>query len=149
MLTSDELVHMLVDIVSKGGNLLLNVGPQADGTIPWAQTRCLLGLGWWLQTNGDALFGTRPWHIAEGTTADGTPVRFTRTDDSLYAIVLGTPRGNEVVIEGIRPPDGARVERLGYKTPLAWDTGPDGLRVSLAVSPAATPALALRITPFT
>lgn len=61
LLSTTAPVHMLADIVSKNGNLLLNVGPTADGVIPWHQAERLLGLGWWLRTNGDAIYGTRPW----------------------------------------------------------------------------------------
>ena len=60
-LSPDALVRMFVDVVAHGGNLLLNVGPNADGTIPWVQAQRLLALGWWLRTNGDAIYGTRPW----------------------------------------------------------------------------------------
>ena len=66
-LSPDALVRMFVDIVAHGGNLLLNVGPNADGTIPWVQAQRLLALGWWLRTNGDAIYGTRPWTRTDGT----------------------------------------------------------------------------------
>ena len=56
LLSVDALVHLLVDIVSKNGNLLLNVGPAADGRIPHAQAERLLGLGWWLKVNGEAIY---------------------------------------------------------------------------------------------
>ena len=63
LLNVDALVHLLVDIVSKNGNLLLNVGPAADGRIPHAQAERLLGLGWWLKVNGEAIFTRRvPGH---------------------------------------------------------------------------------------
>ena len=104
--TVTTLVHDLVDIVSKNGNLLLNVGPKADGTIPDEAANLLRGLGAWLEINGEAIYGTRPWQIyGEGETevATGhmtertnkaftaTDVRFTTKDDTLYAICLGWP----------------------------------------------------------
>ena len=73
-MSSDELVRMFIDIVSKNGNLLLNVGPMADGTIPELQQKCLLGFGEWMKTNGEALYGTRPWIRAEGETSEGIEI---------------------------------------------------------------------------
>lgn len=65
-LTAPEVIRLLVDVVSKNGNLPLNVGPQADGTISPEQMDCLPGVGSWLAVNGDAIYGTRPWTRAEG-----------------------------------------------------------------------------------
>jgi len=89
-LTPEELVHSFVDIVSKNGNLLINVGPRADGTIPEPQRETLLGLGAWLDTNGEAIFGSRPWAVAEDDTSD-VEVRYTYADGDLYAIALDWP----------------------------------------------------------
>ena len=73
MIPVADLVHMFVDIVSKNGNLLLNVGPMPDGTIPDIQLSRLRGLGDWLRVNGEAIFGTRPWVRAEGRAEDLSP----------------------------------------------------------------------------
>lgn len=108
-----ELVHLLVDIVSKNGNLLLNAGPMADGTIPELQASRLRALGQWLGKNGEAIYGTRPWERASGETADGLPVRFTSKDGALYAIVLGQPQSSKLQLEVGPVGDGAQVSVLG------------------------------------
>ena len=70
-ISSTELIHLFVDIVARGGNLLINVGPTSSGEIAWTQAQRLLELGWWLCTNGAAIYGTQPWERAEGTTGEG------------------------------------------------------------------------------
>jgi len=111
-----ELVHLLCDVVSKNGNLLLGVGPLPDGSIPPLQRERLLGLGRWLAACGEAIYGTRPWERAVGVTSDGTPVRFTRKNGVLYALVLGSPTGKGE-IEGLSLPPATRVTRLAERDP--------------------------------
>jgi alpha-L-fucosidase len=120
----DELIWMLVDIVARGGNLLLNVGPGADGQVPLAQAVRLLGLGWWLRVNGDAVYGTRPWGPMVGTTADGRDVRYTGNGSTVYAIVRGAPSG-EVRLADVPSADGAEVRMLGNDRvlPHTWRDG--------------------------
>ena len=57
---AEDLIRSFIDIVSKNGNLLINIGPKSDGTVPEPQMQCLLGLGEWLDVNGEAIFGTKP-----------------------------------------------------------------------------------------
>jgi alpha-L-fucosidase len=145
-LSPDALVRMLVEVVSHGGNLLLNVGPTGDGTIPWIQAQRLLALGWWLRTNGAAIYGSRPWTRAEGTTGEGHDVRFTLgPDGAVYAIVLGNPGSAEVELLDVTVPAGGTVELLGHDGPLAHRVAATGIVVDLPGRPADAPALTLRI----
>jgi alpha-L-fucosidase len=141
----DELIYLLLDIVSKNGNLLLDVGPEADGTIPAVQMDRLEALGAWLQINSEAIYGTRPWTRAEGETADGQQVRFTRKADALYAVILAEPKGNTVIIRNLAPKQGTTLTMLGAKDPLVWtQQGPD-LFVSLPQHPAGKYAYTLKL----
>ena len=107
---------MFVDVVAHGGNLLLNVGPNADGTIPWVQAQRLLALGWWLRTNGDAIYGTRPWTRTDGTTGEGHDIRYTTRDGAVFAIVCGTP-GSDVVELDVTPAAGRDASTSSATTP--------------------------------
>ena len=146
-LSSDAVIRMLIDIVSKNGNLLLNVGPRADGSIHELQRKCLIGVGEWMDVNGEAIRGTRPWIRSESTTSTGVPVRFTRKGEALYALLLGTPREAEVSIQGLRPSTGAEVRFVGTGQRLRWSQGGDDLVVQLPAPIPERPAHALRITP--
>lgn len=117
--STTQMLHSLIDRVSKNGNMLLNISPMADGTIPTAQRTVLLGIGDWLRRFGESIYSTRAWTIyGEGPTKAGggaftAPLtgtnkdwRFTRTKDSstLYAIVLGWPgNSTQVAVASIIP----------------------------------------------
>jgi alpha-L-fucosidase len=140
-----DLVHLLVDVVSKNGNLLLNVGPRADGTIPELQRQRLLGLGHWLDVNGPAIFGTRPWVHAAGRTIAGDPVRFTQDGTALYAIVLGRPVGARLTFESLLVDDGASVHLLGHDDALPWQQVGEDLTITLPQPLPDSPAYAFRL----
>lgn len=131
LLAEDELIHMFVDIVSKNGNLLLNVGPMPDGGIPENQADRLRSLGRWLDRNGEAIFDTRPWTRADGATTQGLDLRFTKADDALYVTLLGTPADSEIAIAGLSAPAEARIRLLGHDSDLAWRQDGADLRVTL------------------
>ena len=127
----DHLIYLLVDIVSKNGNLLLDVGPEADGTIPPVQMERLQALGAWLRQNGEAIFGTHPWKRAAAETADHIPVRFTQKAGALYATLLGQPKTTSVVFKALSVSVDAKVSLLGQVKPLAWSQQGDDLNVTL------------------
>ncbi|WP_225849834.1 alpha-L-fucosidase [Streptomyces sp. HPF1205] len=110
--TTQALLHALIDRTAKGGTMLLNIAPMADGTIPSGQQTILRGMGDWLSRNGEAIYGTRSWSsYGEGPTAMGggsfsgpkagvaQDVRFTRTQDNtvLYATSLGWQGGTMTI----------------------------------------------------
>jgi alpha-L-fucosidase len=147
--SGDQLIRLLADIVSKNGNLLLGIGPTPEGEFPDTQTRRLIELGDWLVMNGEAIYGTRPWIRAEGQTDGGVPVRFTRTDDAVFAILLGRPAGAQVVIEDLRAAADVQTSLLGRTGPLRTQQADRGLMLSWPDSAPASPAYVVRISPAT
>jgi alpha-L-fucosidase len=134
-----------VDIVSKNGNLLLDVGPQADGTIPAVQMERLQALGHWMRLNGEAIYGTHPWKRAEGTTAEGVSVRFTKKNNSLFAILLGDVSGSSVTLKAITAEPGAKVHVLGNDQPLQWSQEGTDIKISLPAALTGKYAYAVRL----
>jgi alpha-L-fucosidase len=130
-ISSKDLIYLLVDIVSKNGNLLLDVGPEADGAIPPVQLSRLQALGSWLQQNGEAIYGTTPWTRPSGTTTDGTDIRFTRKDTVLYAILPDRPKSSSITIQSFSLNPAAKITALGQAEPLSWSAQGSGTTVSL------------------
>ncbi len=98
--TAEDIVHKLIEIVSNNGQMLLNLSPKADGTIPEDQQQVVLDIGRWLWTFGEAIYETRPYSVSgETTTGDkrGMParVRYTRKGKNVYAIFLDWPGGEQ------------------------------------------------------
>ena len=147
VLSPAELVRLLVDIVSKNGNLLLNIGPKADGTIPDIQVERLKALGQWLHLNGEAIYGSRPWVRPQGRTQDGVEIRFTQKEDSVYAILMERPKTREIVVESIWPEEGTRIRMLGAGDDLKWSRDGKNIKVSLPEEFPGDYAFVLKITP--
>ncbi len=146
MLSPVELIRSFVDIVSKNGNLLINVGPRGDGSIPAEQAERLLALGAWLTTNGEAIYATRPWSRAEGSTDGGLSIRFTTREHTLYATIFGVPHGR-ITIADLPISDHSIITLLGHDGALAWERTGSGITVTCPNQLADAAAYTLRITP--
>ena len=147
--TPEQIVHDLIDIVSKNGNLLLNIGPKADGTITDGQKSILLSIGEWLKINGEAIYETRCWkksgegatESTKGSFSDNvatnyTPqdMRFTIKDNDFYAIVLNWS-DSDIIVKSLNKEivDDAEilnVNMLGSDEKINWELTDEGLRVS-------------------
>jgi alpha-L-fucosidase len=164
--TDRELLMMLIDIVSRGGNLLLDIGPTADGRIPVIMEERLTQIGSWLKPNADAIYGTRMWRHPRQWSAgsipkfeekdfmaaydinamvDKPPAGYARVeafltakDDALYAIVPRRPAGG-VVIDDVEAPNGVKVTLLEGGQPLQARL--EGRRLRIAVPDALAAAL--------
>ncbi len=149
MLSVEDLVRGFVDIVSKNGNLLLNVGPRADGSISELQASRLKGLGEWLAINGEAIYGTRPWTRAAGQARAGDaliPTRFTHKGDALYVSLLSTPKSKKVVLESVTVAPDAPVTLLGHASPLAHAQHGEQLEVTLPEQMPPSPVYVIKTT---
>jgi alpha-L-fucosidase len=158
-----EIVATLIDVVSKNGIYLLNLSPMGDGSIPEDQQQALLAIGKWLEVNGDAIYGTRPWtksgegalKLARGQRYSANDIRFTTKKgcflkkDSLYAILMAWPDSGEAVIASL--PAGAAtgkptsVTMLGNEGKLEFTQDADGLKVKLPAAKPCDDAYCLKI----
>jgi len=148
--STDSVIDMFVDIISKNGNLLLNIPLKPDGTLDEPSARFLEELGAWMQVNGEAVHGSRPWivfgegptEVQEGysevirETFTSQDIRFTRKSDTLYAFFLDWPgKGESLVIKSLsnkHPPEEiSHIRLLGYNGHLTWERSDQGLSVQL------------------
>jgi len=149
VISATELVRLLVDVVAKNGNLLIGVGPAPDGTLPDWQRAPLAGLGRWMDSHGDAIYGTRPWTVPSTTTSEGTAVRFTVGADTLYATLLDTPGARRFCLRGIEARQLRTLALLGIDTPVDWDVRDGALSVTVPERLPVSPAHVLRLAPAT
>lgn len=153
--TSNEIICTLVDVVSKNGNLLLNIGPKADGTIPTGDKKILKDLAFWMKINGEAIKGAKVWRkSAEGPTvakegqfSDQTEqtytsadYRFTANHGNIYAIALSCPKDGVFQVKSLAESKDQNVPEfhgiikkvtlLGYEGEIQWHTDGEGLHVA-------------------
>ena len=160
-----SLIDELVDVVSKNGNLLLNVGPRSDGTIPEEARAILLQMGSWLKTNGEGIYDSRPWLLyGEGPTKvtssalstdmqvfTAEDIRFTSHDGMLYAFALGWPASGDLVVHSLYRGSPylngsiCGVHLLGTKGELSWNQQEDGLHIQLPKEKPEEPVFTFRI----
>lgn len=152
---SADVLHVLIDIVSKNGVLLLNISPKADGTIPAEQENVLLAMGEWLEKYGEAIYGSRPWYtFGEGPTKEPEghfknhkaflkvkysekDVRYTTNNGNIYATILGWPGDNkEITLEAFAKDqwkdgqDIKNVSLLGCEKDIKFDLNDNGLKIT-------------------
>ncbi len=155
------IIQLLAHVVSKNGNLLLDIGPKPDGSIVPQEKAVLLDIGQWLATNGAAIYGSHPWRVfGEGpteaaagafkeklvTTYTAADFRFTRNDDTVYAIELAWPDDGSVVIHSITPGDRVQdVRLLGSTVPVRWQSTARGLVLYPGARPAGPAAYVFAI----
>jgi len=150
-----DLIHVLVDIVSKNGVLLLNISPMADGTIPEQQKQVLLEIGEWLDMNGESIYETRPWiTFGEGPTKEpeghfqnhnefqklvysNKDIRYTKKGNTVYATFFGWPDGESAVLESFARDNLVgdleinEISLLGYDGEINWEMNDAGLKIIL------------------
>jgi alpha-L-fucosidase len=110
-LTVKDLIHTLVQVVAFNGNVLINVGPGPDGTISPIFMDRLLGMGKWLDVNGEAIYGTRPWDVCQNET--DSSVFYTKKDERLYAHFTRWPADNTLVLQYPVATENTQVSFLG------------------------------------
>ena len=126
--TVESVIHEMVEVISRNGNFLINIGPKADGTLVPEQVERLRAMGNWLKINGDAIYGTRYWKVK---SAERTPRLYNQRQESLrHQTRKPTAPFTIVATAGWQAADVESVRLLGSESPVDWSIGPDGLRIT-------------------
>jgi alpha-L-fucosidase len=147
---ADWVIHTLVDVVSKNGNLLINVVQRPDGSLDPEAEQVLAEMASWMKVNGESIYGTRPWLVfGEGPTRarggafkedfgfSAKDVRYaSKGEGTVYATLMGRPEGREITLAALGKREGdegtvSGVSLLGSRQKVEWSQGPDGLHVTL------------------
>jgi len=133
--TADYLIKLLVRCVSNNGNLLLDIGPSHDGSIPTVMQLRLLEMGEWLALNGEAIYYSRIWRVQQEGAIDNTTIRYTYQPSSktVYALLLEWPLDFSVTLPSPIPNASTTVQLLGWPDVLVWTSSSPGLTVRLPV----------------
>jgi len=126
-----QLVELLVDGVSRGGNFLLDIGPTADGRVPMIMQERLLQLGAWLKLNSEAIYGTHPWR-----QASEAGIHYTAKDDVVYASAKTWPE-HDLQLTVPHATAKTTVTLLRDPTPLQWHAQGGGLSIAIPAIPQA------------
>jgi alpha-L-fucosidase len=168
---ADSIIRTLADIVSKNGNLMLNIPVRGEGTIDEKEEAILEEIATWMSANKECIFGTRPWKVfGEGPTAENQQksvgnfnegkakpftaddIRFTTKDGAVYAIVLGKPE-KDITIKSLGKTAGllegsiGKVELLGSDQALQWTQNADAMTIKLPTTEMSTTAVVFKISP--
>jgi alpha-L-fucosidase len=167
--TPNEIIHELIDVVSKNGNLMLNVSPKADGTLDDDATKLLTDIGDWMKINGEAIYDTRPWIIfGEGPTNFKDPndaqthdipftssdIRYTRRGNDIYAMTMDLP-SQRVVLRALSSDSPlvtgkiTKVTLMGESDDLHWYRTAESLVIDLPKTPPCKISLSFKISGLT
>jgi alpha-L-fucosidase len=171
--TAKTIIHTLADVVSKNGNLLLNVPVRGNGTIDSEEIKVIAGITEWIKLNGESIFGTRPWKIfGEGPASEekvalsaqgfnegkgkpftGKDIRFTSKGEILYAIALGKPENSKLIVKSLADGNSPYTNRVSKiilvqnGQQLDFKQQSDGLHIELPPSVSEVFAYSLKIIP--